>query len=201
MQYNRYLSRFQSERDSAGGAPSRIPLQRAIDSIRNCAEDHGTTLRRIHAVLADWAGVAPTTFKEMYGHEPDEVITRVERQVAARDLEKLGIPTLRTLRLHADTLNPFEKMIFFDSCDHDPRIEDWGFTDWHCGIDLRRRVEMFGIAEVEREMKAQLFKNFHRTRKKYAPFLRITSNVVGIDSQRLRDAYATSTARQLLHAA
>jgi hypothetical protein len=201
MQYERYLARFQSERDRAGGAGDRAELRKVIDSIRNCAEEHTLKLERIRLAIAEWGGTEPSSFEELYGHGPDEVITRVERQVGARDLDKLGLISLRALRLSAELLNPFEKMVFFENRDPDPRIEDWGFIDWHCGMDLRRRVEMFGIAEVEREMKAQLHKNFHRTRKKFDPFLRLTSNVVGIDSKRLRDAYASSTYRQLLRAA
>jgi hypothetical protein len=142
-----------------------------------------------------------TTFEELYGHGMWDTITRVERQVAARDVEKMGIETLRSLRLKADLLDPFAKMVFFNGKEPEPTIEHWGFRDWHCGMDLRQRVEWFGLADVERQMKAELKQNYPRQRKHFAPFLRLTSNVVGIDSQGLRNAYATSTRRQLLRAA
>jgi hypothetical protein len=185
----------------SGVKPNQI---RIYDKVGERRMQYGKYLARFardSAELPESAEIEATSFEAMYGHGMWDVITRVERQVAARDVEKLGLISLRALRLKADTLNPFEKMIFFNNNEPDPRIEDWGFRDWHCGMDLRSRVEQFGIAEVERQMRSQLGKNFPRARKMFAPFLRLTSNVVGIDSQRLRDAYATSTARQLLRAA
>jgi hypothetical protein len=147
-------------------------------------------------------GCEMSSFEDLYGHGMWDTITRVERQAGtSREIQKLGLATLRQVQLHADKLDPFSSMLFFDTADGEPKIEDWGWADWHCGMDLRRRVEMFGIAEVEREMKAHLKTNFYRERKKWAPFLRLNSNVVGIDSAGLRKAYQQSTARQLLRAA
>jgi len=185
----------------SGVKPNQIRIYDKTAERRMQYQKYLTRFARESAQLPESAEIQATTFEEMYGTGMWDVVTRVERQVAARDVEKLGISTLRALRLKADTLNPFEKMVFFENREPDPTIDDWGFVDWHCGMDLRRRVEMFGIADVERWMRAHLKQHFNRARKKYDSFLRITSNVVGINSQQLRDAYATSTARQLLRAA
>jgi hypothetical protein len=185
----------------SGVKPNQIRIYDKSAERRMQYQKYCARFARESAHLPDSAEIVATTFEEMYGHEMFDVITRVERQVAGRDVEKIGVSSLRDLRLRADLLNPFEKMIFFDNREPDPRIEDWGWRDWHCGMDLRRRVHDFGIAEVERQMKADLGKNFQRQRKAFAAFLRLNSNVVGIDSQMLKNAYATSTARQLLRAA
>jgi len=201
VEHYQVVAKGKAETLYSGVKPNQI---RIYDKTGERRMQYGKYLRRFareSAELPESAEIEATTFEAMYGHGMYDVITRVERQVAARDVEKIGVATLRALRLKADALNPFAKMVFFDGRDPDPRIEDWGFRDWHCGMDLRHRVEQFGLAEVEREMKCELGKNFHRQRKLFAPFLRMASNVVGIDSQRLRDAYASSTARQLLRVA
>ena len=141
-----------------------------------------------------------TSFETMYGHRDDAVITRVERQVSGRDVEKLHITSVGTLRT-AHMLDPFEKMLFFDAQRFDPRIEDWGFRDWCAGMHLQQRVQQFGVSETLTWMRAQLGKNFDRAKKNFAPFLRVTDNVIGIDAGRLKDIYRRSAIRQLTYKA
>ncbi len=185
----------------SGVKPNQIRIYDKTSERRMQFEKMCVRFARETAELPESVEIEAPDFEKIYGHGMWDVITRVERQVAARDVEKLGLVSLRALRLKADLLNPFEKMIFFDGKEPEPRREDYSFRNWHCGMDLRRRVEMFGLADVERQMKAECGDNYKRERKAWAAFLRLKSNVVGIDAQGLRSAYATSTARQLLRAA
>jgi hypothetical protein len=197
------VSKAVAETIYAGVKPNQIRIYDKTGERRMQYQKYCARFARESARLPESAEVQATTFEEMYGHGMYDVITRVERQVAARDVEKMGLRTLRALRMHADTLDPFARMVFFQTQELEPRLDD-GFTPeaWHCGMDLRERVKMFGLADVERQMRNEWgAKNYLRARKKFASFLRLTSNVVGIDAQGLRNAYATSTARQLLRAA
>ena len=180
----------------AGVKPNQI---RIYDKVAERRMQYGKYLQKFHRMSAENGfaeSLQPTSFEAMYGHNDAATITRVERQVAARDIEKMGLVTLKSLT-RADLLDPFKKMLFFDSPRFDERIEDWGFTDWCVGMHLQQRVRELGYSETYSWLRAQHGKNFDRAKKKYAAFLRVPDNVVSIDAARLRNEYRQSSYRQL----
>jgi len=202
MQYGKYLARFAREH-RIGQTVMRDEFANVNKASYWSTFEHSEMLAEATHLLKNVLdGTQATTFEAMYGHGMWDVITRVERQAGTtREIEKLGLSTLHSVRLRGDSIDPFDKMVFFDGENEDPRIEDFKFKDWCCGMELRRRVEMFGVAEVQRWMRTNLGSNFDRTRKTLAPFLRLKDNVVGISAEGLKQAYQASTYRQLLSAA
>jgi hypothetical protein len=185
----------------SGVKPNQIRIYDKTAERRMQYQKYVGKFAREVAGLPDSFEIEPTTFEAMYGHDMNEIVTRVERQVSARDVEKLGLSEMRSIRMRADSISPFEKMVFFDDQALDPRIEDYSFDVWNAGMNLQSRVREFGIAETHRWMRMQLGSNFNRAKKKYASFFRLSDNVVGIDSARLKNIYQASSYRQILRAA
>lgn len=185
----------------SGVKPNQV---RIYDKVAERRMQYGRYLRtfaRESAELPDSAEVEATTFEAMYGHGMYDVITRVERQCAARDLERLQLTHLRSLQVRADSINPFEKMVIFDGQPLDPRIEDYEFTQWCAGMYLRGSVREFGLAETLRWLKANNPENFYRAKKTFEPFLRVADNTTGISADELKRLYQGSSYRQLQRAA
>lgn len=137
------------------------------------------------------------TFKERHGFTEDEVVTRVERQVHGRDLEKLRLTNLRSLTV-ADALEPFKALRFFtEDPDDNLSLPQWGWRDWHAGMNMRRMSEGMGMGDFRKMMQAELGTNFYREWSKFAPFLRGKSRVIGITSAKLQNEYMRSTILQM----
>jgi hypothetical protein len=136
------------------------------------------------------------TFEELYGYSPDKVITRVERQVANRDLEKIGLTHVHKLKT-ADILEPFNKVKFFAEESPDLSIETWGFTDYLAGLQLQQMQRDFGINEVRKRMQEHIpGRNWKRVWDKFQPWLTAQKDV-GITSANLTAEYQNSTYRQM----
>lgn len=137
------------------------------------------------------------TFKERHGFDIGQILTRVERQVHGRDLEKLRLHKLESL-LTCDTLEPFKALRFFaEEPDDNLSIAQWGWRDWHAGLNMKRMCEEMGAVDFRKMMQAELGTNFYREWQKFAPFLRGKSKIVGITSARLQDEYIRSTYLQM----
>jgi hypothetical protein len=65
----------------------------------------------------------------LHGHSPDAIITRVERQIAGRDLAPLGLTDFASLK-RAPMLSPFDKVVFYEAGTGEPAIEDLSFLRW-----------------------------------------------------------------------
>lgn len=136
------------------------------------------------------------TFEQRYGYPEDKVITRVERQCAGKDLEKLYLTNVERLKM-SHCLRPFDKIKFFTGEHEDLSLERWGFTDWNTGMNLQSLRRDFGINEVRKiMMQAIPGRHWKRTWDKFQPFLRADPEV-GITAMKLTSEYQDSTARQL----
>jgi hypothetical protein len=144
--------------------------------------------------------VQASTFEALYGTGMNDVVTRVERQIGAKDVEKMGL--VRVEQLHRlPLMDPFANMLFFEHPQFDPKIQDFGTETWMAGMYLRNRVQDFGVSDTHQWMRATYGKNFDRAKKKFSVFLRLTDSVVGIDAKRLSSTFQASVTRQLLRVA
>ena len=139
----------------------------------------------------------PTPYEVMYGHSPDTVITRIERQIAGRDLSRLGFSNFQSL-LAAPSVAPFEKIVFYDASDQEPSIDDYGFTTWTSGMYLRSMVQDDGLAAARGFMKDQLGRNIYREWKRMQPFLHVPDECIGLDGSTLTTLFQQSTSRQFM---
>jgi hypothetical protein len=139
----------------------------------------------------------PTPYEVMYGHAPDAVITRVERQIADRNLDRLGLTNLRSLRA-TPGLSPFEKVVFYESNNREPSMEDFGFATWTSGMYLRGMVNDFGLAATRGFMKEKLGRNVYREWKRMHPFLCVPADCIGIDNRTLAASFQQSVSRQFI---
>ena len=139
----------------------------------------------------------PTQYEAMYGHSSEAIITRVERQLAGRDLGRMGFSTFESLTVAA-SISPFDKIKFYEATQHEPSIEEYGFTKWTSGMFLRGVVNDFGLAATRGFMKEKLGRNLYREWKRLEPFLCLPSETLGIDSSTLYTSFQQSVSRQLL---
>jgi hypothetical protein len=138
----------------------------------------------------------PTPYEVMYGHPSDAIITRVERQITGRDLERVGFSTFESLKA-ASSISPFKKIVFYEASGLEPSMEEYGFAMWTSGMYLRSMVKEFGLAETRGFMKEKLGRNLYRDWKRFEPFLCLPSQTIGIDSSTLYTSFQQSVSRQL----
>jgi hypothetical protein len=184
-----------------GVKPNQVRIYDKTGERRMQQQKYLRRFTRLNAELPPSSRVEPTSFETKYGHGMWDVITRVERQVHGRHLESLSLKKITDL-LTATELDPFNKLVFFtQQTDMEREFLNLSWRDQMAAEALLHRVQTQGISATLSHMKAALGTNFYREKEKFASFLRLADNVVGIDSQRLRDAYASSTYRQMLRAA
>ena len=184
----------------AGVKPNQIRIYDKTAERRMQYSKYLAKFIRATSEMPDSFEVEPTSFEAMFGISERRMITRVERQVAARDIEKLGITTVQSLQ-RIDSVRPFANMIFFDTPTSGPSLEGYSFHDKLAIEALQTRIHEFGISETLAWMRSQTGKNFLRAKERYGPFLRVNENVVGIDSDRLNRIFKASASNQLLRAA
>jgi hypothetical protein len=141
----------------------------------------------------------PTPYEVMYGHPSDAVITRVERQIAGRDLERVGFSTFESLKA-APSISPFKKIVFYEAGQLEPSIEEYGFATWTSGMYLRGMVKEYGLAATRGFMKEKLGRNLYRDWKRFDRFLRLPAQTIGFSSADLYTSFQQSISRQLLPA-
>lgn len=139
----------------------------------------------------------PTSYEAMYGHSREAIITRVERQLAGRDLARVGLSNFESLTTAA-SISPFNKIKFYEVTQHEPSIEEHGFATWTSGMFLRGMVKDFGLTATRGFMKEKLGRNLYRDWKRFEPFLCLPSQTLGIDSPTLYTSFQQSVSRQLL---
>ena len=133
-------------------------------------------------------------FRGRFGHSSEEIVTRVERQVAARDLGRLSLTTFADLS-GAFKARPFEALRFH-LCNDLPTVEQCGFTTYHAGMHLRRMVEEEGLENTLAHMRGHHGRNFYRERERYAAFLS-ASGTPALNAEELLSSYRFSTQHQL----
>jgi hypothetical protein len=153
-------------------------------------------IRYVRKLSRQAPGLEPTPYELMYGHPEDEIITRFERQIAARDLERVGLTDFTSLQ-KAAFISPFEKVVFYEASRSEPQLADYGYKQWTSGMYLRQMVLQDGLAQVRGFMKEQLGRNLYREWSRMSEFLYVPDPHIGIDSSTLYKAYQSSLGRQL----
>jgi hypothetical protein len=141
-------------------------------------------------------GLTPTPYEVLYGHSPNAIITRVERQIAGRDLERLELTTLASLK-KTPTLSPFEKVVFYEASTGEPTIEEHGFLRWTSGMHIQQMVRDHGIAATRGWMREKLGRNLYREWKHIEPFLHVPEQAIGLGSEGLLSAFQGSARKQI----
>lgn len=141
-------------------------------------------------------GIEPTPYEVLYGHSADTVITRVERQIAGRDLQRIGLIDFAALRSTPE-LSPFEKVMFYEQVTGEPSLEEFGLLRWSAGMYTRQMVQDHGLAATRGWLHEKLGRNVYREWKHFEPFLRIPDSGTGITSAGLLKAYQASALKQI----
>jgi hypothetical protein len=184
-----------------GVKPNQIRIYNKSAELEKQFEKYTRQFVKMARGLPDSTEIQASSFEDLYGYARGELITRVERQIGGRDLAKLGLTNLPSL-LRGTELDPFSQMVFFDVpwfTAHE--IEGMNWRRRCIGEHIHSRVETLGLSSTLTWMRASLGNKFYRAKKEFAPFLRLSDNVVGIDAAGLRNAYQASTYRQLRRAA
>jgi len=128
-----------------------------------------------------------------------QILTRVERACHGRDLVKLKITDLESLR-SADRIRPFDKIRFRESKGADLSRELWGRNDFYIGDGMRRDVELYGLDQFMEGLRRDFKSNWRRHFNKYEPFIRSALSdyrEVGTDPIRLQAEFERSTRLQM----
>jgi hypothetical protein len=138
----------------------------------------------------------PTPYDRLHGHSPDAVITRVERQIAGRDLQRLDLTTFASLR-NAPVISPFQKVVFYEASTGEPTIEEYGFLRWTSGMHIRQMVRDYGLAATRGWMREKLGRGLYREWNHIEPFLHVPEQMTGLDSEGLLKAFRSSATKQI----
>ncbi len=141
-------------------------------------------------------GLEPTPYEVLYGHPPDAIITRVERQIAGRDLERLDLTDFASLKF-APELSPFQKVILYEQVTGEPSMEEFGLLRWTSGMYIRQMVQEQGLAATGGWLREKLGRNVYRELKHFEPFLRVPESATGITSDGLLKVYQASVLKQI----
>jgi len=139
------------------------------------------------------------TFEQWSGFKLGCVLTRVERACCGRDLDKLGITNLESLRW-ADRLRPFPHIRFFSESVQPLRREDWEWKTWYIGMGLKADIEAYGLDNAREMLRSKLRSNMPRWWKKLQPFIHAACSddrQHGINSAELQQAFEDSTRYQM----
>lgn len=174
----------------AGVKPNQI---RIYNKTEERMVQWGRYARRLSKEAPD---MEPTPYEVMFGHSETEIITRVERQIAARDLGRMGFSDFGSLQ-KAAFMSPFQKVVFYEASRSEPSLEKYGYKRWLAGMYLRQMVQEQGLAQVRGWMKEQLGRNLYREWSTMSEFLNVPDSLIGIDSSTLHKAFHSTLERQL----
>lgn len=132
----------------------------------------------------------------LYGHSAETVITRVERQIAGRDLQRIGLIHFAALKLTPE-LRPFQKVMFYEQVTGEPSLEELGLLRWTSGMYIRQMAEEHGLAATRGWLREKLGRNVYREWKHFEPFLHVQDAEIGITSDGLLRAYQASALKQI----
>jgi hypothetical protein len=135
-------------------------------------------------------------FQELYARHPDEVWTRVERQMGGYDPGKNKIHLVDDLQ-RLPKFDPFSQLVFSEVKQHQ-RLEGLPVTWEHHVLAMREMVRVDGLDMAKAYLRCRIGHgpNASRHWKKLEPFLRgICSE--GIDHNTLRAVYVAGIERQL----
>jgi hypothetical protein len=120
----------------------------------------------------------------------------VERQIASRDLARLGLTDFASLK-RAPMLSPFDKLVFYEAGVEEPAMDELSFLRWTSGMYVRQRVSDCGLPATRAWMREQLGRGFYREWKRVEPFLHVPEQTAGLSSEGLRSAFQSSAQRQI----
>lgn len=144
----------------------------------NCIRVYDKVAERFNDYKKHTRGMdEPPDFETSYGYGLDEIVTRVERQIASgRVPVKLG--TMKQLLAAAPEFNPFSNVEILQAEGTlltDLVGPDWRqyrrFTDWLAGVGLRALVEQVGLHPAYRITGDRTKGNAKRMFKKYREFM------------------------------
>ena len=141
-------------------------------------------------------GTEPTSYEVLYGHSPDAIITRVERQIAGRDLNRLGLLSFDGLKSAAE-LSPFEKVQLYGPVTGDPSVEESEFFVGPPACIYGRWFRREGLTRTRGWLREKLGRNVYREWKHYEPFLNVPDSALGITCDGLLSAYRSSARKQI----
>jgi hypothetical protein len=140
--------------------------------------------------------LVPTPYEVLYGHSPAAIITRVERQIAGRDLTRLGLTDFASLK-NTPMLSPFQKVTFYEARTGEPSIEEFGFFRWSSGMYVRQMVCDFGLPAARGWLREKLGRGLYREWKHLEPFLHVPEQTTGISSEGLAMLFQSSALKQI----
>jgi hypothetical protein len=110
----------------------------------------------------------PLDFEQEFGHKPDSILTRIERQYGAGRLPD----TLRTFGMigNAANVDPFEA-IELETYHPLPRVEDFELGEWLKGMQIRNEYLSRGAHHFRRWLNKHSNGNGLRMMKRYAAFI------------------------------
>jgi hypothetical protein len=140
--------------------------------------------------------LTPTPYDVLYGHSPDAVITRVERQIVGRHLAPLGLTDFASLK-STSKLSPFDKIVFNVAGREEPAMDDLSFLHWTSVMYVRQMASDYGLPALRALMKRRLCRGFSREWKRVEPFLHVPEQTAGLSSEGLRRAFQSSALKQI----
>lgn len=135
-------------------------------------------------------------FIKEFGFSPDEVLTRVERQMGGKDRDLLSqFRTFGKLR-QAPDFNPFHRLELIGSDNHrSPTIAEDGFSNWMVGTRVAQLAGEMGMQQFRRWLNVNAGHNASRVLNKYKPYLPSLEGGISVDA--IYEKYRESTIRQL----
>jgi hypothetical protein len=149
----------------------------------------------VKRLARDFPEEVPIPYAAMYGHAESDTITRIERQIVARDLQRCDLATFASLK-NATAFNPFTPVQILPQCNA-PQPEAYPFATWCAGMYLQDQIRTTGLASTLAEMRKWTGRNFYREQKRFAPFLGVPENGTCLDASGLFNAYRNTLERQL----
>lgn len=193
------LNSRRSEQISAGRKPNQIRIYDKTGHRKVLLEAENRRLRRGDP------DCEPVGFEARWGYSDKFIVTRVERQVAAKDVAKVGIAKVGHI-WKAGTVDPFKQLVFpddvkqrFPSLDSEfkMRIEEVIFAEW-----IRKRTLEQGWVYTRNEIFRMCSSRdaYYRLLKKYKQFA-LPIEGAAISRADLLRSYVSSIDRQMQKAA
>jgi len=151
------------------------------------------TLEQIKSVMP-----LPPSFAELYGIPDTALLTRVERQMSAKETKDVhfgGIRTLRALRAHLREFNPYARLTFVNAGKPEPNPADYSLRDYLAGTQLRQLIERDGYAAAVRWATSFANGNMKRFLNSFTEFIPCSESSA-VTAPELFDRYRDALARQ-----
>ncbi|MGZ6423675.1 MAG: hypothetical protein ACXWSR_22290, partial [Bdellovibrionota bacterium] len=169
-------------------AGKRPNLFRIYDKPAECLMQFKRMTRRASSDSDD------LSFEKEFGFRPESVLTRVERQIAGKqipkDLSRFGMLS------RAPEFNPFTVLEIIQGNNRViPTIEEVGFSEWAIGTRIAQLATEMGMQQLRAYLNRHSPGNASRILKKYERFL--TTADKEISTEGIYEIYRESTIKQL----